>query len=849
MKLTGFKFENVFQHESLEYEIKGSLIGIIGPNGAGKSNILNGLRFGLGGDVPGKTKDKLLRWGALEGGVTVNFTHTGSEGQTLAGTVFRSVSSNKASLKIGTSVDVTGINKVGEAMATHVGIDKDILDAVFVAQAELDSVLFEQASKREVAFQRLCGLGNTQKIHKTLGQILVQAFPPQPQYDGPIAVAEAELQALKDRGAQIQTDEMTLGVLLSKYPADVRLQEDQIRARQAMQSAARLLQLEGQIAALNVNCAQYAQNLKDILTQTEGIDLANVDARIAQTRDALTKTQHLQRLYATWLTQNTALNGLTPPPVTTEALETMRAALAANQAALQAAQAQREQYAQVRKHRVTLRNLVAPNVTQESLAQVKSMLTEMQQALANARANRDLYSQLQTAIANPALTTADCPLCGSAIADLNAVRARLRERLAELAITLAKQPVYDQTAQNYETSAAQLARYQTQREQLDQLVKDAEAVLARTTQAVPDDAQLEARLAELDKIIGGADDIARRMRELDAAVVQVTRYQTQKESLDKAVRDAELALTKEALSVAAGPQLTAEAANLQTQLDGMAAVRKDLERLFTLQTQYKTSLDMATDQLNAARAEHQRINSAEILPFYPADLSAQSVAERARLQLELADRQITEVATYRTKLATIHGQRDELVAVLGTAERNLDKLRKLRDQQDAYRTVTATLERVRDWFHYGNGPHTVAVSVMTELTANVNSFLERLNAPYRVITEQSDLSYRCVFIDGRPAPPDGPLEAADLSGGEKMMLAISFRLASYCMFANKQGILVLDEPTVYLDSKNITNFCNLLGRIKEVAQSLNLQLIISTHERETLPFFDTVIDLGSTEAA
>ena len=76
-----------------------------------------------------------------------------------------------------------------------------------------------------------------------------------------------------------------------------------------------------------------------------------------------------------------------------------------------------------------------------------------------------------------------------------------------------------------------------------------------------------------------------------------------------------------------------------------------------------------------------------------------------------------------------------------------------------------------------------------------------------------------------------------------MQLAVSFRFGSYCMFANKLGLLSLDEPTVYLDDANVGRFCNLLERVKEVAQQMNLQVIIATHERAVMPFMDTVIDL------
>ena len=90
---------------------------------------------------------------------------------------------------------------------------------------------------------------------------------------------------------------------------------------------------------------------------------------------------------------------------------------------------------------------------------------------------------------------------------------------------------------------------------------------------------------------------------------------------------------------------------------------------------------------------------------------------------------------------------------------------------------------------------------MEDLTGNVNSFLQKLNAPYAALMDDTDLSYRCPFTDGRAMPPDGPPDASELSGGQKILLAIAFRFASYCMFANKQGLLSLEPVTTKKQSK------------------------------------------------
>ena len=55
------------------------------------------------------------------------------------------------------------------------------------------------------------------------------------------------------------------------------------------------------------------------------------------------------------------------------------------------------------------------------------------------------------------------------------------------------------------------------------------------------------------------------------------------------------------------------------------------------------------------------------------------------------------------------------------------------------------------------------------------------------------------------------------------------------------------KTTVYLDDANIGRFCTLLEQVKRVAATMDLQILISTHEKSVLPFLDTVIDVGEEQ--
>lgn len=86
--------------------------------------------------------------------------------------------------------------------------------------------------------------------------------------------------------------------------------------------------------------------------------------------------------------------------------------------------------------------------------------------------------------------------------------------------------------------------------------------------------------------------------------------------------------------------------------------------------------------------------------------------------------------------------------------------------------------------------------------------------------------------------------ASRLSGGEKVVGSTSFRMAMADSFAAEVGLLVLDEPSVYLDKDNICHLQDLLVRLKEMSTASGRQIILVTHEESLLGFVDHAIELG-----
>lgn len=160
-------------------------------------------------------------------------------------------------------------------------------------------------------------------------------------------------------------------------------------------------------------------------------------------------------------------------------------------------------------------------------------------------------------------------------------------------------------------------------------------------------------------------------------------------------------------------------------------------------------------------------------------------------------------------------------------------------ERDAERT-RAWLERCKDMrhiLHRDNLPKVAAINYLELMQDEINSLLLRFDSPFQV-TADAHLSFIATFKDGRQVP------ATRLSGGEKVLLALAFRVAVNDIFARDLGLLILDEPTAGLDEGNLGCLRIAIERLKELSSSRGLQVVMITHERDLHNMFDHVVEIG-----
>jgi DNA repair exonuclease SbcCD ATPase subunit len=170
--------------------------------------------------------------------------------------------------------------------------------------------------------------------------------------------------------------------------------------------------------------------------------------------------------------------------------------------------------------------------------------------------------------------------------------------------------------------------------------------------------------------------------------------------------------------------------------------------------------------------------------------------EKQRLERQIAAIEVSDadVATARTNAARIRTE----IGPLEAAERGLDTneaaivaaRQRLQDGSAAERANaavnawTTTLGPVRDLLHREAAPRFVSQRNLQRIQVAVNEHLERFDTDFRVRADEG-LSFEARFNDSRRQP------AERLSGGQKVVLALAFRLAVNFMYSDL-GFLSLD---------------------------------------------------------
>ncbi len=270
-------------------------------------------------------------------------------------------------------------------------------------------------------------------------------------------------------------------------------------------------------------------------------------------------------------------------------------------------------------------------------------------------------------------------------------------------------------------------------------------------------------------------------------------------------------------------EIADEQASLETQIENLRERRQDWE----------TMNDERRETLSEKRERKRDLES---------EFDEERV-ETAREDKQNAESYIDQVDE---KLAELEERHNEIQNAIGAVENELEELERLRERLE---TVENRCERLESLYDEAETLQTTYGELRAELRQRNVETLERLLNETFDLVYQND-SYAAIDLDGdyrlTVYQKDGEaLEPEQLSGGERALFNLSLRCAIYRLLA--EGVegtapmppLILDEPTVFLDSGHVTQLVSL---IESMRNDFGVeQIVVVSHDEELVGAADSLV--------
>ena len=220
----------------------------------------------------------------------------------------------------------------------------------------------------------------------------------------------------------------------------------------------------------------------------------------------------------------------------------------------------------------------------------------------------------------------------------------------------------------------------------------------------------------------------------------------------------------------------------------------------------------------------------------------ESAVEAARENKRKAEAYLSEFEPYLEKKRV---ERDELQNRIGGVENELDELSSLKTQREE---LAATVDRLESLYDEAMQLQETYGTLRRELRQrNVDRLETMLNETFDLVYQND--SYARIELDGEYEltvyQKDGtPLDPEQLSGGERALFNLSLRCAIYRLLS--EGIegsaptppLILDEPTVFLDSGHVSKLVELIESMTEHGVE---QIVVVSHDEELVGAADDLV--------
>jgi len=862
------RLQNFKCYEQTDVRLDSGVTVIHGLNGSGKSSLLEACFFALyGAKALDKTLDEIVTIGAEETTVELEFTHDGGRYQIRRRIRVSSGDARTAECVMeGPGGTTEGATDVRRRVADLLRMDTDaFVNCAYVRQGEVNKLINASPSTRQDMIDDLLQLGKLEQYRERASDARVGVGRVRDDKQGALAeideqIEQKEQKNLHERRNELQTERSEVAEKVESYEANKRKAEQTREQAESIiqeyeQKRGELDDLDEGITALREEISATERAREELAEELDEKRTARESAETARD-DLLDAVDGLDDAETLDSEQVEAERSAVADEID-ELTERIREASVEKQEADGEAETLREQAEQLESDAQEARekadSLEADLADTEDLIEAKREdLTEMATEIEERRDSfveapvefggaEDYYESISD----------DLSECRQTRAEREATLENERDRLteAEELLDAGKCPECGQPIEN----SPHVETIEEYRERVDELETELETLDDRIEKLQSDLEtaetlrEREQRVADLES---DRENLEKRIDQRETTVAEKReRVETLRETAEQAETDAEQKRE-------AADEADERVSECQTQIASHNQQKTTLTERRNRLDELSDTLDRidrlgaSTDRLREEREQKESLNDER------RERLAEKRQRRDELREEVDDDRIETARTEREEaveyirnvteaLENLETKRSTLQEQIGAITNELDQLDELRERRE---DLAETVERLESLHDETAELEEMYGRLRAQLRRqNVDNLERMLNETFELVYENDTYSrieldgeYRLTVFqkDGEELDPD------QLSGGERALFNLSLRCAIYRLLA--EGIegaapmppLILDEPTVFLDSGHVTQLVELIESMRERGVE---QILVVSHDDELVDAADDLV--------
>ncbi|HIP65300.1 MAG TPA: hypothetical protein EYH08_02075 [Pyrodictium sp.] len=882
--------ENVLSHKETRLKLEPGITVIVGPNGAGKTSIIDAITYALFSihSRDPRKKEPLIRLGAPRAYIRVCF-RLGSRKYIVERIINRAGASDARLYEVDEQnsrrLIAYGVKNVELEIRKLTGIDASLARFSMIArQGEIDLILYDK-NKRIDMLNTLLGLNAIEKAYERIKYLVKEIENRRNLIINDISHLENEVQRLRKEvevkpQLQSQLAKITQKLLEKKQllsELEEKLQHLRTLHEEYISLSNRREMLEKELAEVENEIREVEDELRDIESQINAImekygsieevkskvevakrvrvllekksmlerEIANIANFIRKYRGRVVEVKELEELMRR---RRLLYDQLTRLSNRVAEYETIKKRLTDLDREISRLREEKERaiarIVAIVEQALNRRNIALRDpqrllsALQQLEAKSKSVLEKLEKDFD--RLNSEvgaIRSQLDEVSKQLELLTrasGRCPLCGRPLDAehrmklIKQLRAKKLELEAKLSKLIEKK---ERLKKDMEFVKSVLEGSSKARSKVEEMVSYIRTLDEKLRVVEREKQELQNKLLELlaavkeyDALRDEIGKVEERIKQLEHLQELATKIKVEEERLNKLKE--ELIHTEQMLEEAlAGYSLNEivyivenleEFEKVISEYDRLMVEKKQLEkRLANLKSKYEqkvVELEEVVDRLRSLEFSEEEFRNVD-----------KRVKEVRR---EIEDL-IKEQAMLEERLRKVEEDEKKLQDCEKLVEEKRKMLAKI---NKAY----SDLKRIQKVLEPGGLPRLIRLKAKKIIEMLMQQFIMRFGVDALGVELDSEYNVYLLTRDGKKS-------VTMLSGGERIALALAFRLAIARALGGKLGVLILDEPTVHLDEERRRELVEILRQGPKLL-GVN-QMIVVTHDRELEEAADTVVEV------